>query len=230
MSNGTMIGDATAEAAAGEVRRRLSDAGVLGVSIVGGGGAGKTALLQRTLSRLRRDDVKAGVIVGNLKAERDVARLQSVAQFVCPVRAGGLHATHVRNQLTCAPIDDLDVLFIETPADFSPIAMPDLGQDVRVAVFSVAGGDDRAAAFPHRVTAADLVLLAKTDLLPHVTFDRAAFRADVGRINPAVPVLEVAAIRGDGMDRWERWVRDAISRKRTSWSSDVGRLTEIFLG
>ncbi len=229
MSNGIMIAGIDAAGAATAVRQRLRDSGVLGVCLSGGAGAGKTALLAQMLARLHRD-VKAGVIVVNLTAERDIRRLRSVAQFVHAVRASGVNATHVRNQLDRAPIDDLDVLFIETAAEFSGVATPDLGQDVRVAVFSVAGGDDKAAAFPHRVTAADLVLLNKVDLLPHVTFDLTVFRADVRRINAAVPVLEVAATRADGLDRWEQWVRDAIGRKRSSSSHGATRLTEIFLG
>src|SRR5687767_10347804 len=106
MSNGTMIAGIDAAGAATAVRQRLRDSGVLGVCLSGGAGAGKTALLEQTLARLHRD-VKAGVIVANLTAERDIRRLRSVAQFVYAVRASGVNATHVRDQLDRPPIDDL---------------------------------------------------------------------------------------------------------------------------
>src|SRR5687767_3506450 len=118
--------------------------------------------LEQMLRRLRKD-FNVGVIVGNPKAERDVIRLQPVAHFVSHVSARGLSAVHVRDQLDHGEIPDLSVLFVEMVRDYAGSATPDVGQHMRVAVFSVATGDDTAVAFPHRVRTADLVLLNKMD-------------------------------------------------------------------
>jgi hydrogenase nickel incorporation protein HypB len=226
MPNGTLIPEVDAAA---EVRRRLRDAGILTLSISGGPGAGKTALLEQMLRRLRKD-FKVGVIVGNPKAERDITRLQPVAHFVSHVSARGLSAVHVRDHLDHGEIPDLNVLFVEMGSDYTGLATPDVGQDMRIAVFSVAAGDDKAVAFPHRVRTADLVLLNKMDLLPHVAFDPQVFRADVQRINPAVPVMEVTATRSDGVDPWEHWLRAAIAVHQLRGFRQPFRPTEMFLG
>jgi hydrogenase nickel incorporation protein HypB len=226
MPNETVIPDIDVAA---DVRRRLRDAGVLALSISGGPGAGKTALLEQMLRRLRKD-FNVGVIVGNPKAERDITRLHPVAHFVSRVPASALSAIHVQDQLDRGEILDLDVLFIEMGSDYTGFAMHDVGQDMRVSVFSVAAGDDKAIAFPHRVRTADLVLLNKMDLLPHVAFDPQVFRADVQRINSAVPLLEVTARRPDGVDPWERWLRAAIAVHQLRALRQPFGPTEMFLG
>jgi len=227
MTNETVIPNLGVAAA--EVRRRLRDAGVLTISISGGPGAGKTALLEQMLRRLRKD-FNVGVIVGNSKAERDLRRLQPAAHFVSGSPAGGLSAAHIRDQLDHGDIADLDVLFVEMGSDYTSLATPDVGQNMRVSVFSVAAGDDKAVAIPHRVKTADLLLLNKMDLLPHVAFDPQVFRADVQRINSAVPVIEVTATRPDGVDPWERWLRAAIAVHRLRGLKQSFRPTEMFLG
>ena len=226
MHNETIVPDVDAAA---DVRLRLHAAGVLTLSISGGPGAGKTALLEQMLRRLRKD-FNVGVIVGNPKAERDVTRLHPVAHFVSHVPGSGVRAIHVRDQLDHGEIRDLNVLFIEMASNDAGFGTPDVGQDMRVSVFSVAAGDDKAVAFPHRVRTADLVLLNKMDLLPHVAFDPQVFRADVQRINSGVPVMEVTATRLDGIDPWERWLRAAIAVHELRGLRQSFRPTELFLG
>jgi hydrogenase nickel incorporation protein HypB len=93
----------------------------------------------------------------------------------------------------------------------------------------VAAGDDKVAQLPHRVATADLILLNKADLLPHVEFDLEAFRADARRINPAIRVIEVSAAQGAGLDEWEKWLRDAIRQHRPRNGRD-SRPSESFIG
>jgi hydrogenase nickel incorporation protein HypB len=90
---------------------------------------------------------------------------------------------------------------------------PDLGQDATVTVFSVAAGDDKADKHPELVQASDLIVLNKVDLLPSVPFDLEAFRADVRRIKPGVELIELSAIKGDGMGRWLEWLRSQVVRE-----------------
>jgi Ni2+-binding GTPase involved in maturation of urease and hydrogenase len=39
-----------------------------------------------------------------------------------------------------------------------------------------------------------------------VQFDRAGFEADVRLLNPAVPIFDVSAATGAGMDSWLDWL------------------------
>ena len=56
------------------------------------------------------------------------------------------------------------------------------------------------------VEAADLILLNKIDLLPYLSFDRPTFQADVRLLNPRVPILDVSATTGEGLDAWIAWL------------------------
>ena len=85
----------------------------------------------------------------------------------------------------------------------------DLGQTVKVGLFSLTEGEDKAAKHPYLVEEADLILLNKVDLQPYVTFDRSFFEADVRLLNPRVPILGVSATTGQGLEAWIAWLEDA---------------------
>ena len=210
-------------------RRVLRDARVLAVTLYGGAGGGKTALLQETLQRLA-GHCRAGVIIANPKAERDARQLARYADVIVPVRAATLDAERLQEVLSRTQLGGLEVLFIETLG--SPTGSPsaDLWQDAQVAVFSVSGGDNKAAEFAHGVAAADLVLLNKLDLLPHVQFDPHVFESDVRRLNIDVPVLHVSATRGTGMDQWERWLLERLRRVPRGPAAEWLEPPEVFLG
>ena len=209
-------------------RTSLRASHVFALSLTGSPGAGKTRLLEETLRRLA-GDFRTGVIVANPKADRDIERLRALASFVAGIRSAELTAAQVTDVLALRDLHGLDVLFIEALGGIADRAPADLGQDVRVAVFSVAAGDDKAAEFPRRVASADLLLLNKADLLPHVEFDPQAFLADARRVNPTIKVIEVSAAQGAGLDEWEEWLRDAIRRHRPRDGSHT-RPSESFLG
>jgi hydrogenase nickel incorporation protein HypB len=108
----------------------------------------------------------------------------------------------------------VDLLFIENVGNLiCPVGF-DLGQNAKVGLFSLTEGDDKAAKHPYLVAAADLILLNKMDLAPYLNFDRAGFQADVRLLNPTVPVLDVSATTGEGMDQWVAWLERAIAAAR----------------
>ena len=210
-------------------RRILDSRRVFTITLCGNAGAGKTTLLEETLRRVG-GDYRCGVIVANPKADRDIGRLRALAQYVAEIRSPHVDAVQVSNALAHADLRPIDLLFIECGAGSAGAAPPDCGQHARVAVFSVSGGDDRAAASPQCVRSADLVLLNKMDLLAHVSFDVEVFRRDVGAINPAAKVLELSASQGRGLDAWERWLRDAVRQYRATHGEDACYPPESFLG
>ena len=117
-----------------------------------------------------------------------------------------LEANHVAHALEHVDLNLLDILFIENVGNLiCPVGF-DLGQDVKVGVFSVTGGDDKAAKHPYLVHESALLILNKTDLLPHVAFDLPLFRSDVLRLNPQATMLEVSARTGEGVGDWLMWL------------------------
>jgi hydrogenase nickel incorporation protein HypB len=190
------------------VRDELQARGIFAVDLIGAPGSGKTALLEATLRTLagRR---RPAVLVGDLTTRRDGDRLARWCDRVVQISTGeGCHleAGQVRDALSGLDLDGVDLLFIENVGNLiCPVGF-DLGQNVKVGLFSLTDGDDKAAKHPYLVTAADLILLNKIDLAPYLTFDRAGFEADVRLLNPTVPILGVSSTTGEGLDGWLDWL------------------------
>jgi hydrogenase nickel incorporation protein HypB len=200
----------------------LRRAGVLTVSLLGGPGCGKTSLVAATVKRLM-PQVHVGVIACDMHSHRDADRIGGDSEQVVQVNTGdtgAVQASHIHDALQWLDLRSLDVIFVENVGNLSLPGVPDLGQDVSATVFSVAAGDDKADKHPELVSAADIVVLNKIDLLPSVPFDLAAFRGDVRRIKPHVDLVELSALKGDGIGRWLEWLRslaDGGGQKVSHW-------------
>jgi hydrogenase nickel incorporation protein HypB len=193
---------------AAENRAEFERRKILAINLIGAPGCGKTALLEATLRALSGGR-RPAVLVGDLTTRRDGDRLERWCDQVVQISTGqGCHleAHQVRDALGQIDLSRVDYLFIENVGNLiCPVGF-DLGQAVTVGLFSLTEGDDKAAKHPYLVESADLLLLNKVDLLPHLSFDRAGFAADVRLLNPEVPVLDVSATTGEGLDAWLSWL------------------------
>jgi len=198
-------------------RAELARRGIFSIDLIGAPGSGKTALLEATLQQLAERSAprrRPAVLVGDLATRRDGDRLARWCERVVQISTGeGCHleAGQVRDALAGVELEGVDLLFIENVGNLiCPVGF-DLGQNVKVGLFSLTEGDDKAAKHPYLVTAADLILLNKVDLAPYLKFDRAGFEADVRLLNPTVPILEVSATTGAGMDAWFEWIDRGVA-------------------
>ena len=189
-------------------RAELARRGIFAIDLIGAPGSGKTALLEATL-RAMTGRHRPAVLVGDMATRRDGDRLARWCDRVVQISTGeGCHleAGQVSEALAQVDLDGVDLLFIENVGNLiCPVGF-DLGQTAKVGLFSLTEGDDKAAKHPYLVTAADLLLLNKTDLAPYLTFDRAGFEADVRLLNPTVPIIDVSATSGAGMEAWLEWL------------------------
>jgi hydrogenase nickel incorporation protein HypB len=188
-------------------RDRFRQAGVFVVNLIGAPGSGKTTLLGATLARLH-NQLNAGVIVGDPATSRDGQRLGQYCDQVVQVNTGhGCHldANQVRQALAQLNLDELELLIIENVGNLiCPVGF-DLGQHTKVGLFSVSEGDDKAAKHPHLVLTADLLLLNKMDLLPHVEFNIERFCEDISHLRSDVELLKHSVKNGD-IDPWINWL------------------------
>jgi hydrogenase nickel incorporation protein HypB len=99
-------------------------------------------------------------------------------------------------------------LFVENVGNLVCPALFDLGEGARVVIASTTEGEDKPLKYPHMFRTADLVLLNKVDLLEHLDFDVDRFTTHVRSVNPSASVLQVSAIRGDGLPAWYRWLSE----------------------
>jgi hydrogenase nickel incorporation protein HypB len=193
-------------------RARFREAGVRCVDLIGSAGCGKTALLERTLGELA-GDVRVGVLAGDLTTTRDAERIAKHCPHVVQINTGrGCHldADQVRQGADGLPLGELDLLLIENVGNLiCPVGF-DLGQDVKVGMFSVPEGDDKPEKHPYLVLEAGLLILSKTDLLPHVPFVLDSFREGVAGIREDVELLALSAVTGEGFGAWLAWLRNLV--------------------
>jgi hydrogenase nickel incorporation protein HypB len=187
-------------------------AGTYTINMMSSPGAGKTALLERTLERLR-GRLRLGVLEGDVQTTLDADRL---ARFHIPLVQvntdpgfGGechLDANMVRSGLGELPLEDIDVLIIENVGNLVCPAEFRVGEDVRVMVYSVTEGEEKPLKYPLMFRSADLVLVNKVDLLEHLDFDLEQFLGNLDAVNPGVRTVLTSARTGQGVDEWCDWL------------------------
>ena len=190
-------------------RRLFAARGLLALNLVSSPGSGKTSLLARTLEALR-DEMPLAVIEGDQQTSRDADRLRATGAPAIQVNTGkGCHldAHMVGHALETLALPEGGVLFIENVGNLVCPAGFDLGEAHKVVVLSVTEGEDKPLKYPNMFTAADLLLLNKTDLLPHLDFDVEQCLDYARRINPDLSILQLSARTGEGLATWLDWLR-----------------------
>jgi len=178
--------------------------GLLVLNVVSSPGSGKTLLLQKTIERLS-GVARVGVVVGDLETDNDAKRLRTTGAPVVQVSTGTLchlDAEMVGRAIGALDVRALDILIIENVGNLVCPAEFDLGEDVRVALLSVTEGEDKPLKYPPMFRNAHMIVLTKTDLVPHLDFDRAAAIRNIRQVNPRAPIFEVSSRTGDGLQPW----------------------------
>ena len=187
------------------LRTRFDEAGVFAVNLVSSPGAGKTALLEETLRRMRARGLRVAAIVGDLATENDAQRLARSGAPVRQIETGGLchlEADLVARRLEGWTLRDFDFLFIENVGNLVCPSDYDLGEALRAVLLSTTEGEDKPLKYPPMFHSADVVLLTKCDLTVAVEFDRAAAIASLATIAPHASILDTSARTGEGIDAW----------------------------
>jgi len=189
-------------------REHLVEGGVFAVNLMGSPGAGKTAVLEATARSLAGRG-RIGAIAGDLETERDADRLRAAGVPAAAITTGSachLDAEMVHKALHDFPWRELDYLFVENVGNLVCPAIYDLGQAVNVVALSVTEGEDKPLKYPVMFRKADLVLLTKVDLLPHLDFRVEAVLDALARAMPQPDVLRVSARTGEGIAGWIAWL------------------------
>ena len=109
-------------------------------------------------------------------------------------------------------MDNLDLLLIENVGNLVCPAAFDLGEHHKVAVLSVTEGEDKPLKYPQMFHNSTVMLLNKTDLLPHLDFDVEKCKEYARRVNPDILIFEVSARNGNGMEAWYQWLTDGTAK------------------
>jgi hydrogenase nickel incorporation protein HypB len=190
---------------AGGLRSRFAAAGTFVVNLVSSPGAGKTMLLEKTLAALRDRGNRCAALVGDLETDIDAVRL---ARSGVPVRQINTHGIcHLEAEMVGRHLEgwdpaELDFLFIENVGNLVCTSSYDLGEAVRAALLSVTEGEDKPLKYPTVFNSADAAVVTKFDLAEVCEFDRDAARRNLHAVRPGLPILELSAKSGQGMNEW----------------------------
>jgi hydrogenase nickel incorporation protein HypB len=197
-----------------ENRRAFSTRRVFALNLVSSPGSGKTSLLIKTIEGLK-DRLPVAVIEGDQQTSNDAERIRATGAPAIQINTGkGCHldAHMVGHALETLQPPEGAALFIENVGNLVCPAGFDLGEARRVVVLSVTEGEDKPLKYPDMFATADLMLLNKADLLPHLDFDVGLCLANALRINPHLQTLTVSARTGEGIAAFTAWVEANAAR------------------
>lgn len=194
------------------LRKRFEESGLLVLNCISAPGSGKTSLLERTLEAFPHD-MRVAVLTGDIQTDNDARRL---ARFGFPVRqittAGACHldARMVEKALEGWDLGQLDLLIIENVGNLVCPTSYDLGEHAKIVILSVTEGDDKPVKYPGAFRKSSLMVLNKIDLLPHVSFDIEAAKANARTIHPGLEILETSCTTKAGLDGWFGWIEHKL--------------------
>jgi hydrogenase nickel incorporation protein HypB len=202
------------DAIAAKNQQVLDKHNILALNIMASPGAGKTSLILQTINCLKKK-LNIAVIEGDVASKIDADRIDKEGIPVVQINVGSacsLEAQMISPALDKLPLDKANLLFIENvgnlicPAEFA------LGEHRKVVISSIPEGDDKPEKYPLMFTLADVVIINKIDLLPHLEFDLHNFTKTVNGLNPRVKIFQVSCKTGQGIDEWCSWISSQIKK------------------
>jgi hydrogenase nickel incorporation protein HypB len=200
------------------IRSRFSDSGTLVVNLISSPGSGKTTLLEATVRALD-GEFGTAVIEGDVATENDADRIRALGVPAHQILTGGachLDARQIEQALEDGSLPEVDILFIENVGNLICPTTYDLGEDFKVALLSVTEGDDKPVKYPAIFARAEVAVITKSDLLPHVPFDLESAQSQIASLNPGGAIVVTSSLAGDGMDDWLDLLRQRLQAKRQS--------------
>lgn len=191
--------------------------GITAVNLISSPGAGKTALLEKTLPMLAARGIRAAVIVGDQYGDADAARIRKTGAPVTQIEVHEschLNAKQVQDVLEDAIPPGTDLVILENVGNLvCPVAF-DLGEECKIALLSTPEGEEKPLKYPALFLAASVVLLTKTDIAGALGWDREQCIGNVRHVNPASRIIELSARTGDGMEQWIDFISQLINHHK----------------
>ncbi len=185
-------------------RRWFEGRGILALNLVSSPGAGKTTLLERSIRELA-GRLEISVIEGDQMTAKDAERIRAAGARAIQINTGA--GCHLEADMVAEALRKLDpqpgsILMIENVGNLVCPALFDLGERMKVAVISTPEGDDKPLKYPHMFRAAEVVIINKLDLAPHVDFDPELCHENIRQVNPDARLFVLSARSGEGFGPW----------------------------
>ncbi len=190
-------------------RHHFLERGIFAINLMGSPGSGKTAVLEATAAAFEGGG-KLAALAGDLATENDSNRLVRAgirSRAITTGQACHLDAELVHHELHHLDLAGVEYLFIENVGNLVCPAVYDLGQAKNVVALSVTEGEDKPLKYPTMFAKADLVLLTKVDLMPHLDISLDAIIDSLSRAMPSPNVIALSSRGGLGVDDWLGWLQ-----------------------
>jgi hydrogenase nickel incorporation protein HypB len=200
---------------AAENRARLDQAGLFAINLMASPGAGKTSLIEKTVSALK-SELRIGMINGDIATSFDADRAAAAGAAAIQINTGGdchLDAVMLQSALGQLDLANLDLLIVENVGNLVCPAEFKLGTHKSVLVASIPEGDDKPYKYPGMYRGVEAVVINKIDLLPYVSFRTDFFRQGIEALNPGVVQFEISCRTGEGLEPWLAWIRSQVHEK-----------------
>ena len=214
---------------AAQNRAHFASHGVTALNLVSSPGSGKTTLLCATIEALKTHapGLHVAVIEGDQQTEFDAERIRATGVPALQINTGkGCHLDGhmVGHAMQRLQPQDESLFLIENVGNLVCPAAFDLGEHHKVVILSVTEGEDKPLKYPDMFAAAQLMLLTKTDLLPHLSFDVQRCVDYARRVNPGIRILQLSATTGEGMNAWIDWLLHPDAIEPTSVQTRIAQL------
>lgn len=200
---------------AADLRKRFAEYKILCLNLVSSPGSGKTSLLERTLESLTTS-LNIGVIEGDVQTDNDARRLAHFGIPVHQIQTGGachLDARMINKALENFDLLELNLVFIENVGNLVCPSSFDLGEDMKVVLISTTEGDDKPQKYPAMFARSAVLVINKTDLLPHVEFNVQLSIEHAKALSPDIIPFELSCKTGEGLDQWCEWLSATTNKK-----------------
>lgn len=199
-------------------REHFDEWGITCFNVMSSPGAGKTALLEKTLAVLT-NEYKIAVIEGDMTTELDADRLRKYNVPVIAINTG--RSCHLDSKMVSGGIhrlaneynpSEFDLVLVENVGNLVCPAEFEVGEHAKVALLSITEGEDKPLKYPVMFQEANCLLITKMDLAPHLEVDVNQIIANVRQMNPNVVIIPVSAKTGEGLNIWFDWVRSQLTK------------------
>lgn len=195
-----------------ETRRALRAQNAFLINVMSSPGSGKTTTLVRTIEALK-NEMRIGVIEADVDSDVDARTVQNAGAKAVQMHTGGLchlDATMARTGVDELGVEDLDLVFLENIGNLICPVGYDTGAMKNIAILSVPEGDDKPLKYPKIFGKVDVLIVNKTDVMPHFDFDMAVLEERVRHLNKDIIIIPISAKTGEGIEAWTNWIKDAM--------------------
>ena len=199
------------------IRKKLNSLRILAVNLISSPGSGKTTLLEQTLPVLEQE-LRLAVIEADNATRNDADRLEA-AGLTVEMIANAITGCHIsvaaaKKAFSALDLDNLDLVVIENVGNLVCPSGVDLGEDHKIAMVSVAEGEDKPLKYPLLFQKSSLALINKIDAADALDADVDLLEANIRATNPSIEVIRLSARSGQNVDLFVDWIKGKLQDKQ----------------